>query len=323
MRLVLLVLLWAVPLSAGTQWIAAEGEIAAPRFGEGDLDGDGRLELVVGGRVGPFRPVTDPLAGRRARVEVHIMEQGQLRGIAGNDELPVVEDLAVGDIDGDGRAEILAVGWYRLWTLRLEEGELVVVGEEALATGRFSRVDAADLDGDGRAEVVVAESLREPGAEVVTTAISVYSFEGQWQQVARLDLEGDVGDLCLGELSKGQPSMALELGGEEVGGLVRLYDFNGFAPQLRHSQQVTKDHVRALNLELRRLAGRSLLAVGDIRGRIALLEPRGGKLVEAAIVAAPPGPLRGLHLTRLFDREGIQLLGSSGMRGAVWMADGF
>ena len=41
MRLVLLVLLWAVPLSAGTQLIAVAGEIAAPRFAEGDLDGDG------------------------------------------------------------------------------------------------------------------------------------------------------------------------------------------------------------------------------------------------------------------------------------------
>ena len=169
----------------------------------------------------------------------------------------------------------------------------------------------------------MAESLREPGAEVVTTAIGVYSFAGQWQQVARLDLEGDVGDLCLGEVGAGQLSMALELGGEEVGGLVQLYDFNGVAPQLRHSQQVTRDHLRSLNLELRRLAGRSLLAVGDIGGRIALLEQRGGTLVEAAIVTAPPGPLRGVHLTQLFDRDGIQLLGSSGIRGAVWMADGF
>ena len=32
MRLVLLVLLWAVPLSAGTQLIAVAGEIAAPRL---------------------------------------------------------------------------------------------------------------------------------------------------------------------------------------------------------------------------------------------------------------------------------------------------
>lgn len=326
MRLLLLLCCSAMPLLAGTHFIAVDGAIDAPRFAEGDLDGDGVAELVVGGRVGPFRAVTDALAGRRARISVEFRQGMAMSRMIANDEIPVVEDVAVGDLDGDGRAEIIAVGWYRLWVLALKNGELVVVGSESLAQGQFSRVDAADLDGDGRAEVVVAESLREPGAEVVTTALTVYRFDGQWQRVASLDLEGHVGDLCLGDLSgSGRLSLALELGDEEIGGLVQLYDFVEFAPQFRLRQQVTREHIRALSLGLRRLAGRSLLAVGDIAGRIALFEPRSGGLLEAAVVQAPAGRLLGMHLTQLFDATGIQVLGGTGQQGTriIWMMDGF
>ena len=317
----LLFLAWASPLVAGTQLLLSASKITAPRFGEGDLDGDGQGELVVGGRVGPFRPVTDPLQGRRARIEVQIYQQGQLQTIAMLDELPVVADIAVADIDGDGRAEILALGWHRLWTLRLERGKLVVAGEQILATGRLARVDAADLDGDSRAEVILAERRQTLGAEVVATKLGIYRYGGQWQEVSRLDLDGDVGDLCLGQVA-GRPSLALELGTEEIGGLVQTYAFDGgLVPRWRADQQITRDHIRALNLGLRFLAGRALLVVGDIAGTVALLQPRDGRWVGTITVVAPQGPLRGLHLTQLFDTEGVQLLGASGLRGAVWIAD--
>ena len=318
----LLVLAWASPLVAGTQLVVAASEIAATRFGEGDLDGDGQGELVVGGRVGPFRPVTDAQEGRRARIEVQVYQRGQLQTIAALDELPVVADIAVADIDGDDRAEILAIGWHRLWTLRLERGKLVVAGEQVLAAGRLVRVAAADLDGDGRAEVILAERRQTPVAEVVVTTLGVYRYGRQWQEVSRLDLDGDVGDLCLGQVA-GRPSLALELGTEEIGGLVQTYAFDGLVPRWRADQQLTRDHIRALNLDLRSLAGRALLVVGDIAGSVALLQPLGLRWVGTTTVAAPPGPLRGLHLTQLFDAAGVQLLGASGLRGAVWMADGF
>ena len=332
MRILLLICLSAVPLAARIQAVTTDGEISAPRFAEGDLDGDGRTELVVAGRVGAFRPVTDPLMGRRARIELQNVQNGLLRPIAHNDEMPVVEDVAVGDVDGDGREEIVAVGWYRLWTLRLQGGALVVVGSDLLATGQFGRVAVADLDGDDQVEVVTAESLREPGSEVGSTAISVYRFErlegleGQWRRVARMELAGHVGDLCMGNLgTDGRASLALELGGEEVGGLVQLYDFHGFEPQLRHSQQLTREHVRALSLGLRRVAGRSLLAVGAIGGQIGLWEPRSNGLGEVAVLRMPNGPLYGVHLTQLFAVDGIQVLSGVGGRGRgeVWMSDGF
>ena len=326
MRWLVLFGLWAVPLQAATHFVAIDVGIAAPRFAEGDLDGDGRAELVVGGRVGPFRPVTDPLEGRRARIAVQFMENGLLRRVVSNDELPVVEDVAIGDFDGDGRAEIVAVGWYRLWTLALKDGELVVLGSEVLAQGQFARVDAADVDGDGRAEVLVTDIVREPGSEVVSTLVSVYRFDRTWQRVAQMDLQGHVGDLCLGDLSgRGRVSLALELGGEEVGGVLQVYDFVEFAPQFSYSQQVTQEHVRALSLHIRRFSGRSLLAVADIGGRIGLFESHRRGLLESAVVQAPGASLRGVHLTQLFVMEGVQILGGSGGRsaGALWIIDGF
>ena len=110
-----------------------------------DLDGDGRPELIFWNQGAarlfwvpiPDDPKVSPWPGIRL-IAQDVKEEG----------------LAVADVDGDGRAELIAgQSWYRpvdpqkgLWERhRYAEGYVA------------PRVAAADFDGDGRVEIIVSE----------------------------------------------------------------------------------------------------------------------------------------------------------------------
>jgi hypothetical protein len=130
-----------------------------------DLDGDGREELyfwnqgsqTIFGAALPPDPTVSPWPTVRPIAQ----------GVSG-------EGLAIADVDGDGRPELIAgLSWYRPTKSGLWEGY-------EFATGYVSpRLAAVDLDGDGRTEIVVAEgdaslfrreygrlTLFHPGADV-------------------------------------------------------------------------------------------------------------------------------------------------------------
>ncbi len=130
-------------------------------YGTGDLDGDGRPEVLLTAADGIYaaRIPKDPTAG--AWPWVRVVSRGTDEG------------FAVADMDGDGDADLVGgdgppgdeaptavVWWANPGTL--EEGwPRHVVGETAHAV---DRVVAVDLDGDGRTDVAVSEE-RYPGKE--------------------------------------------------------------------------------------------------------------------------------------------------------------
>ena len=64
--------------------------------------------------------------------------------------------LAVADLDGDGKNEIVIVSADSLSVRRLENGQLVTLAEYETGTNeRLLTVDAVDTDADGRAEIFV------------------------------------------------------------------------------------------------------------------------------------------------------------------------
>ena len=136
----------------------------------GDFDGDGDLDLFVGGRV---------IAGQYPRAAggaIFLNEAGRLihdpAAIQANGDLGLVSGAVFSDLTGDGRPELLlACEWGPLRLFRLDAGTLVAwdpplqgAALPALTsapdpslrqlTGWWQSITTADVDGDGRLDVI-------------------------------------------------------------------------------------------------------------------------------------------------------------------------
>ena len=121
-----------------------------------DVDGDGRLELFVGGRVAPGRwpAATDSLLLGEGPDGWSVVEQPALAGLG-----PVTA-ARFADLDDDGDPDlVLATEWGPLRWLRNDEGSLVDAtagsGLEAWP-GLWRGLTTGDVDHDGDLDVVAA-----------------------------------------------------------------------------------------------------------------------------------------------------------------------
>lgn len=290
-------------LHADVLEFASDSEISAPRLASGDLDGDGVDELVAGGRVGPFLPATAPAGRRRAAIEVssvaYLSNGLQVPRIAARFKaLTAVEDVAAGDVDGDGASEILAVGDGHLLVLSRHGSQLEVAYRYAIPGGRLWRVAAADVDGDGRDEVAVAiTSAALSEGDYSSSAVTLYGVDGHLSEEASLLLDGHIGDLCFGDFDgNGRAQLALELGHEEIGGRVQVYGVGGGLFEEQVSQRLTAEDQRVLGLAAVASNRRDLLALAPVRGPLSLARQMGDRMIRVAQYAMPPAssPVRSL-----------------------------
>ncbi|MBI3415343.1 MAG: VCBS repeat-containing protein [Verrucomicrobia bacterium] len=119
-----------------------------------DVDGDGDLDLFIGGRV---------IAGRYPEPAMSLLmknEGGRLVPAQRFEKLGLVSGAVFSDLDGDGFPElILACEWGPVRVFRNQNGQFAEATDE-LGLGKFrgwwNGVTTGDLDGDGRPDIIAS-----------------------------------------------------------------------------------------------------------------------------------------------------------------------
>jgi hypothetical protein len=132
--------------------------VSGSRVVAADFDGDGAIDLFVGGRIVPWAYGTDPKStllkndGRGHFTDVTAKAAPELEHIG------MVTDALWRDVDGDGRVDLVVVGEWMPITIFKNVGggklkRLIVPGLEK-SNGWWNRIIAGDFDGDGRVDFV-------------------------------------------------------------------------------------------------------------------------------------------------------------------------
>lgn len=156
--------------------VASLGPLAAA-----DIDGDGDLDLFVGGRFRPGR-YPEPVSST-----IWLNEQGKLAASGSLSEpfklMGLVSGATFADLDGDGAPDLaLATEWGPVRVFRNQRGRFEEVTSAwglANLTGWWTSVTAGDFDGDGRMDLACGNWGRNTVYELYQpTAFRL--FYGDW-----------------------------------------------------------------------------------------------------------------------------------------------
>lgn len=106
---------WSAPVDTGIAWMLGVDGTAF-----GDLDGDRRTDAVL---AGSWPESGGPYAAPNIRSRVNVVRAtgaGQWQHVAAIDVAPQPDAVAIGDLDGDGRADLVLHDGRTLWAMRQE-----------------------------------------------------------------------------------------------------------------------------------------------------------------------------------------------------------
>jgi hypothetical protein len=166
--------------------------ISGSRAAPADFDGDGDIDLFVGGRVVPWRYGIDPrsvLLENDGRGRFRDVTQQAAPDLA---RIGMVTDALWNDVDGDGRLDLVVVGeWMPIEIFRnTGSGTLEPMAPRGLerSHGWWNRIVAGDFTGDGRTDFVVGNlglntRLRASEDEPVTMYVKDFDRNGFVEQI--------------------------------------------------------------------------------------------------------------------------------------------
>lgn len=248
-------------------------ELTAARYASADLNADGRVEMILGGRFGPFTS-----SGGRGVLQIGEVQGTHIRVVSDAGDLPVVRDVAIGDLGQDGRLEVFAVGDGWLKTFAYEDQRLVPLVERRLATDWTDRV--AVMTVAGQTLVVVTEYTVRPDRDSGTTRLRGFrAGGGLFEEAWTVSVDTHVGDVAL--VASDPDLMVIETGTGDEGGDFLVYELRD-APTPIWRGRLT-DGRRCLTVEAAPEARIAVHAVGD-ETRLFSVGPRGIRLWQRATV---------------------------------------
>jgi len=166
--------------------------ISGSRVAAADFDGDGAIDLFVGGRSIPGRYGLDPqsvLLKNDGRGHFTDVTEKAAPGLS---HVGMVTDATWKDVDGDGRPDLIVVGEWMPITIfhNAGNGKLVkrdVPGLEK-SNGWWNRIVAGDFTGSGRVDFIVGNvglntRFQPTGNQPVTMYVKDFANNGFVQQV--------------------------------------------------------------------------------------------------------------------------------------------
>src|SRR6266496_3517931 len=160
-------------------------DVSGSRVATADYDGDGDVDLFVGGRVVPWRYGADPRS-----MLLQNDGQGHFTDVTQRlapelERVGMVTDAVWRDVDGDGRPDLIVVGeWMPITIFRnAGGGKLVRLNAPGLekCNGWWNRILAGDFTGHGRVDFIVGNlglNTRFQASETEPVTMYVKDFDG-------------------------------------------------------------------------------------------------------------------------------------------------